>query len=151
VVGQSYIVRLSVTVQNLGMFDEQFTFAVRANTTLVTQQTVSLSMRQSTTLMIIWNTTGFAKGNYTLGATTAAVPDEADTTDNTLCHWVVVTIPGDVKGDFVVDILDAILLSNAFNSYPGQPNWNPNADIKDDNVVDILDAIILSTHYGQVA
>ena len=62
---------------------------------------------------------------------------------------VTVQIPGDVDGDFDVDILDAILLSNAFNSKPGEPAWSPNADINGDGSVNILDAIILSNHFNE--
>jgi parallel beta-helix repeat protein len=60
-------------------------------------------------------------------------------------------ILGDVNGDGTVDILDAILLSNAFGTTPSSSNWNPNADVNGDGVVDILDAIILSNHFGQTA
>jgi hypothetical protein len=56
---------------------------------------------------------------------------------------------GDINQDGRVDILDAILMSVAFNSRPGNPNWNPKADLNKDNVVDILDAILLSTHFGE--
>ena len=56
---------------------------------------------------------------------------------------------GDINGDGTVNILDAILLSRAYNSQPGSPNWNPNADINGDGVVNILDAIILSNNYGK--
>jgi hypothetical protein len=53
-------------------------------------------------------------------------------------------IPGDLNGDGVVNILDAILLADAFGSKPGSPNWNPYADLNDDSVVNILDGIILA-------
>jgi hypothetical protein len=59
------------------------------------------------------------------------------------------TIPGDIKGDFVVDIYDAIMLAGAYNSVPTSFNWNANADINNDNVVDIYDAIILAGNYGK--
>ena len=54
---------------------------------------------------------------------------------------------GDINHDGSVDIYDAILLSGAFNSRPGNPSWNPNADLNNDNVVDIYDAILLSAHF----
>jgi hypothetical protein len=60
-----------------------------------------------------------------------------------------VTIPGDIKADFVVDIFDAIMLARAFNAIPASSNWNPNADIDNDYVVDIYDAIILASHFTQ--
>jgi parallel beta-helix repeat protein len=61
--------------------------------------------------------------------------------------WV--RLPGDINGDGAVDIYDAILLANAYNSTPGKPNWKPNADINGDNIVDIYDAILLANSYNQ--
>lgn len=58
-------------------------------------------------------------------------------------------LSGDLNGDNIVDIYDAIILAGAFNSHLGSPNWNPNADINSDGTVDIYDAIILAGHYGQ--
>jgi hypothetical protein len=58
-------------------------------------------------------------------------------------------ILGDLNRDGTVNILDAILLANAFNSKPGDSNWNPNADLNGDNVVNVLDAILLANHLGQ--
>jgi hypothetical protein len=62
---------------------------------------------------------------------------------------VYATIPGDITGDFIVDIYDAILLSNAYNSQAVSPNWYANADINNDDSVDLYDAIILANHYNQ--
>jgi parallel beta-helix repeat protein len=62
--------------------------------------------------------------------------------------WVSTRLLGDINGDGIVDIYDAILLANAYNSTPGKANWNPNADINGDNIVDIYDAIILANHYN---
>jgi len=59
-----------------------------------------------------------------------------------------VGIPGDLNGDGTVNILDAIILSNAFGSTPGSTNWNPNAELNGDNTVNILDAILLSNNFG---
>jgi hypothetical protein len=55
---------------------------------------------------------------------------------------------GDLNGDGVVNILDAILLANAVDSTPGSPNWNPLADLNGDGVVNILDAIIFGNNFG---
>jgi len=56
---------------------------------------------------------------------------------------------GDINGDGVVNILDAILLAKAFSSKPGDSNWDPRADLNKDDVVNILDAIILSINFGK--
>ncbi len=55
---------------------------------------------------------------------------------------------GDVNGDLIVDIFDAILLSTAYNSNPSSTKWNPNADFNGDNTVDIFDAIMLAGAFG---
>ncbi|MGA3192691.1 MAG: dockerin type I domain-containing protein [Candidatus Bathyarchaeia archaeon] len=69
-------------------------------------------------------------------------------------------IPGDFKGEGIVNILDAIILGNAFVSHcpnydyvgePASPNWNPNADLNGDGIINILDAIILGNHFLQTA
>ena len=69
----------------------------------------------------------------------------SDTVEITVNH----AHEGDINGDGVVNILDAILLANAFGSKPGDPNWNPNADLNNDDIVNILDAIILANHFGE--
>jgi hypothetical protein len=58
------------------------------------------------------------------------------------------TIVGDINGDGVVNIYDAILLASAFGSTPRDSNWNPNADLNNDGVVDIYDVILFSAHFG---
>ena len=59
-----------------------------------------------------------------------------------------IKLVGDINGDGVVNILDAILLADAFGSVPGNTNWNPNADLNGDGVVNILDAILLANNFG---
>jgi hypothetical protein len=41
------------------------------------------------------------------------------------------------------------VFTNAYNSKPGDSNWNLNADINGNNVVDIYDPIIMANHYNQ--
>jgi endoglucanase len=62
---------------------------------------------------------------------------------------VKVTIPGDINGDFKVDLKDLVILANAYGSTPGAPNWNPNADINGNGQVGLSDLVILAQHYGQ--
>lgn len=83
-----------------------------------------------------------AHGYYNLSATTFY--SGVIVTRNTTLY---VPLIGDINHDGTVDIFDAILLSNAFNTTPGNPNWNPNADLNKDNIVDIFDALLLSSHF----
>jgi hypothetical protein len=95
---------------------------------------------------------GIPVGNYTVYATTPYGADAHAT--------FTVILVGDILGDGVVDIYDAIALSKAFGShcanysYPGEPaspNWNPAADLNHDGIVDIYDALILAEHFGDSA
>jgi parallel beta-helix repeat protein len=61
--------------------------------------------------------------------------------------WI--RLVGDINDDGTVDIFDAILLANAFNSVIGMPNWNPDADLNNDNVIDIFDAILLANNFNK--
>jgi hypothetical protein len=150
VIGTGFVNNITVTIQNHGDFPETFNLTVRANTVDIVTKQVTLENGTSTVILFSWNTTGYVYGNYTLSAYAEPVLGETETEDNTFVDGlIIVSIPGDIKGDFIVNILDAILLSNAYNSKPGTSNWNINADINSDDIVNILDAIILSNHYLQ--
>ena len=93
---------------------------------------------------------GFAYGNYAISAIADTVPDETDTADNSLTDgWAVITIIGDINGDFKVDIKDLVLVIKHYASYPGHPKWNPNADVNSDGKVDIKDLVLVIKHFGE--
>jgi len=150
VVGQGYSLSINVTVENQGSHTEIFNVTAYANTTIIERKEITLTSGSSTTITFTWNTTHFAKGNYTLKAIADALPGEVDTADNTLINgWVVVTIPGDIDGNYKVDYMDLYILAKAYGSEPDDPNWRPNADLNGDNKVDYNDLYILARHYGQ--
>ena len=86
-----------------------------------------------------------AVGNYTVNLNVT----DADGFQATVTHVVRVQsiLIGDINGDGVVNILDAIMLGNSFLATPSSSNWNPNADINGDGIVNILDAIIMANHF----
>lgn len=55
---------------------------------------------------------------------------------------------GDCDGDNEVGIGDYAIMSAAYNSIPGDGNWNIDADLNGDDSVDIADYAILSAQYG---
>jgi hypothetical protein len=148
--GQDSSFSLNITVENHGDFFETLNMTLYANETAIGNiENISLSS-ENLTICFTWNTTGFEYGNYTISAYIWPVENETNLTDNTLAYFSIsVTIRGDVNGDFIVDIYDAIALAGAYNSHVGSLNWNPNADINGDGIVDIYDAIILANHYNQ--
>jgi outer membrane protein assembly factor BamB len=149
VVAQGYSVSINVTAQNKGEVTETF-YVSALHGGMIDEVPVTLPPDSADVVSIHWNTASAAMGNYSISGYAESVPGETSTSDNLLAGgWVVVTIPGDVQGDFVVDIYDAILLAGTFNSVPSSTNWNPNTDINDDSAVDIYDAIILAGHFNQ--
>jgi len=168
IVGQGYSMHINVTVTNQGEFTENFNVTAYANTTIIETKEVTLTSGNSTTVTFTWNTTGVVKGNYTIKAEATQLLGETDTDDNTLIDgWVFVTIPGDVNGDKIVNIKDAVLLGVAFGakhvSDPTNPKYcqywhtppcgtcphNPNADISCDGFINIKDAVIQGTNFGK--
>jgi hypothetical protein len=145
---QSGTADLNVSVFNWGNFTENFNVTVYANATIIETREVALTSGNSLSLTYSWSLSGIDYGKYTISSYSWPVSGEIDTADNTYTYGLVsVTIMGDVNGDGTVNILDAIVLGNAFLATPTSPNWNPNADMNNDNSVNILDAIILSNHF----
>jgi len=143
IVGQAYSTSIKVIVENKGDYTETFNVTVYANITSIATQTLTLTSGNSSTITLLWNTTGFVKGYYTIWAYAWPVAGETYTADNTLTDgWVIVTIPGDVNGDRLVDISDLVITVGTIPSAPGWPNWNPNADINSDGVCDVSDLVI---------
>ena len=56
---------------------------------------------------------------------------------------------GDVNRDGVIDQKDVDAVKAAWNTKPGDPNWNPNADVNSDGVVDIYDAATVNANLGE--
>jgi hypothetical protein len=147
---QSGTADLNVSVFNWGNFTENFNVTVYANATIIETREVALTSGNWLSLTYSWSLSGIDYGKYTISSYSWPVSGEIDTMDNTYTYGLVsVTIMGDINGDGTVNILDAIVLGNAFLATPASPNWNPNADINNDNAVNILDAIALSNHFLQ--
>jgi parallel beta-helix repeat protein len=99
VVGQGYSLNINATVANRGDYTENFNVTAYANTTAIQTETLTLTSQSFTTLTFTWNTTGFAKGNYTISAYAEPVPGETDTADNNCTGgWILVAMVGDLGG-----------------------------------------------------
>jgi hypothetical protein len=137
-------------VANEGRYVETFNVTLYANTTEIETREITLTSGNSTTLTFTWNTSGFAKSNYTISAYAWPVPGETDTDDNTFVDgWVVVAMPGDINNDGIVDYADINPICRLFGKTPIDPNWNPNCDINNDNIIDYQDINIPCRHFGK--
>jgi hypothetical protein len=156
VVGQDYTCDLTAMVANLGGYDETFNVTLYANQTAFGVQMVMLPVGNSTTLAFIWNTTGYAYGNYTIKAVADTLPDETSVSDNTLTDGTVyVGIVGDINADHKVDMKDISMVAKAFGAKPGDARWNPNADMTGptrgvpDGKVDMRDISAAAKNFGK--
>jgi len=164
VVGQGYSININVTVTNQGEFTETFSVIAYANTTQIETKEITLSSGDSTTLTLTWNTTGVAKGNYTVTAEATQLPGETDTTDNTQTDgWIIVAMIGDISSplmpgvpDGKVDMADVGAVARLFGiAYP-DPRYNPNYDItgpttgQADGKIDMMDIGTVARRFGQV-
>jgi parallel beta-helix repeat protein len=143
---------ITAVVQNQGWDPLTTGVTLYANTTVLTSFTnIALQGRSQVTLNFTWQTASFDKAQYVISANANTALGEPDSRDNTLTYpkKVAITVAGDVNGDGVVDIYDAIALANAYSAVPTSQNWNANADINSDNIIDIYDAIILANNYGK--
>jgi hypothetical protein len=145
-------------MRNVGETEESFSVKAYANGTLVGVQTVTeLHCNGSTNVTFVWNSSGFAYGNYTISTVADTVLGENNTGDNT-CFAndpVHVGVPGDVTStiegvyDGRVDLRDVTYLILLFQTRPDSPNWKPNADVNDDGIMNIKDITIAILHFYQ--
>jgi len=167
VIFQEFTLNVTVTVSNEGDFAENANVKLWAqnstDTFLVNENNIGTTPGTLTDITMQWDTTGFAKGNYTLFATVDIVYNEIDVYDNNLVDGtVIVSYPGDISGpegvpDGLVDIDDVGFVALRYGSYPGHDvglGWDPLADITGpegvpDDLIDIDDVMFIALRYGQ--
>jgi hypothetical protein len=151
VIGQDFNCSLTVCAADNGEYAESFSVTAYANNTAIgTQEISGLNASCQMVLTFAWNTAGLAYGNYIVSAYAQPVAGQNDTSGNDFTLGTLkVTIPGDINGDFKVNLADLVALAQAYGSKPGNSNWNANADIDGKGVVGLSDLVILAQHYGQ--
>jgi hypothetical protein len=148
--------QVNVTIANQGYFTQPLNVTFCSNSTTIYEYAGSLQGGTATTLTFTWNTTGFARGNYTLSAIAKPVLGEAYTADNNLTGcWVFIAILGDINGDGKVDVKDVYRVALAYGTSSEGPNppgrsYNPYCDINNDYKVDVKDYYIVCKYYGEV-
>lgn len=142
VVDQGYNLPINLTITNTGYLTQIPHITVYLNTTILgTETSINLTNgTPATTLNLKYNTSGLSLGKYNL-TTSPGNPAAPNS--------IVLTIPGDLDGNFQVQLTDLVILAKAYSSTPSSPNWNPNADIDGNGVVGLSDLVILAQHYGQ--
>jgi hypothetical protein len=153
VIGQGFSTPINVTVVNQGDSSETSNITVYANQTVIaTLQNINMTSGNSTTFTFTWDTTIFAKGNYTISAYVQPVPYETDTANNNVTRpgMVMVGMPGDVVSPYgVIDMKDIAYVAKRFGTDPSKPLWDPNADIDGSGKVDMKDIAKVAKGFGQ--
>jgi len=151
IVGQGYCVNVSVTVVNQGDYDETSELTVYANNTPLKTQTVSLLGKTARSIIFVWNTTGFNKGDYDISAYVAPVLGETEIDDNLRLFdgAVRIGIPGDINADGKVDLKDVFAVGKAYGSSVGDPRYVSNLDIDNDGKIDLKDYYVTCKNYGK--
>jgi parallel beta-helix repeat protein len=151
VIGEGFSGNFTIAVANDGQYSESFSLTVYANTSVLYTPTVNnLGSANQATLTSQWSTTGFAYGNYVIGAYAWPVPSETDIANNNFTLGVIkVTIPGDIDGDGYVFLSDLGIMAAAWTAYPTSPNWNPNADIVGEGQVFLGSLGVMAQHWTQ--
>jgi parallel beta-helix repeat protein len=153
IVGQGYSLSIDVIVRNVGDFPEDFDVTVD----LVSGQISYLSIfgvhmesGSSGAITLTWNTATFARTTYSIRAHVSHVAYEVNTADNDYTDGEVkVTIPGDVDGDWFVNIMDATQIG--YYWLQGVPPAPPEVDISGDGIINIVDATVIGFNWLQHA
>jgi len=150
VIGEASTVNVTVAAANRGYFPETFNLTLYANTIAIQTENITLLGRDGAATVFLWNTTGFAYGNYTVWAYAWPVPSETSTGDNTFVYGVVtVVLAGDLNDDGIVDYRDINRVARMFGKTPSDPQWDPNSDIIEDGIIDYRDINIVCRNYGK--
>jgi hypothetical protein len=152
VVGQGYKTSITVTLTNEGDFTETTDITLYANAiTLQAFIGITIQSFETKALIFTWDTTGWIKGiAYYTKATAIPVPYETETLDNILLgDTVKVTIPGDINGDFFVNIQDVgLVAANWQKTVPPAP---ANVDINGDGRINIQDVGLIAANWQKHA
>lgn len=153
IVEQGFSTPINVTVKNQGTQSETFNIRVYANQTIIAIfANTTLTGGNLTTLTFTWDTTGFAKGNYTLWT---EIPGKTSTAGSNLTgRWIIVAMTGDITGkdgwpDGKVDIRDVSAVTRLFGVNSPNPQYNPNYDIDGDGKIDVKDVSTVAKHFGE--
>ena len=97
--------------------------------------------------------TGAADSTTTIAITSAGLADEsfADIPSIIITGGTatIVTLIGDVNGDYTVNYLDLAILGAHYGLSVGETGYNAAADLNNDDTVNYIDLAILGAHYGE--
>jgi len=161
VVFQGSCVDINVTAENQGEQSETFNLLLKANDSIVQTEPVSISVGSSTIVAFTWNTSGWAKGNYTISAE-ASIAIDFDPADNSLTGgWIIASMVGDIRDryggppDGKCTAPDVSYICSLFGVKYPDPRYDPDCDQTSrtygvaDWQITAPDVALVSSHFGQ--
>ena len=148
----NYTTQIHLRIINYGSNPQVSNVTLYCNDVLIGQKTATVEGRSFSTQAFSWNFSAVLYGNHTLFASISLFLGEANTTNNQYTQNILVSIPGDVNGDFQVKPHDLNTLLVAFGGKEdgsGQRPYNPNCDINGDGTINARDLNALLVHFGQ--
>jgi hypothetical protein len=158
VVGLGYSSNVNLTLSNLGGITETFNTTVYANQTIIgTPVETTLTGGSSTTIVLVWDTTGLSYGDFVISAVADVVLGETNTANNIYTSSVLVHVgvPADLSGptmgtyDKIVNMRDIAYLVSLYNTKSSSGHWMPNADVNNDGVVNMRDIAIGVAYFNK--
>ena len=147
-VEEGFSADITATVDNTGSSASIFYVTFLDNGVPLDTQPVTLGGESSTALSYVWNTTGFALGNFTLSAYAWSNPAETSLVSaNSVNTNILVTCPDDLTGQSTVNFLDITAFVAAYINYYQTGQCNPATDFNHDGRVDFSDLVLFVANY----
>ena len=148
-VGQT--LKLKANVSNTGDFNDTFTITLKADGVGVATNSSLVLSGSTVQIVLTWIVGGVSLGNHTL---TAIVTDPGESVANTVDNGslgvkILARPTGDANGDCHVDIVDLVIVANAFGKTIGSPGYNPAADLNADGQINVVDLSTVGSTFGQ--
>lgn len=137
-----------ITLQGGVNQEQSLTFEFRSKSGEPTfQRVVTLNPNRTFSL------SGIPRDTYNVwikGARWLAALLPVDAHDGDVTNVQTVLLAGDANNDNSVDVFDLDVLIQAFDSLPGDTNWNPGADLNTDDAADVLDLDLLIRNFDRM-
>ena len=151
VIGEGRFFDTYALAKNAGTTSETFNVTIYAGDTQVGTASTVVAARTQQTVKVACNTSGLAKGTYTLRAVATSVTGEAYLADNAVIDGtILVTFAGDVNGDKCITIFDIVKIAGAYGATnQAAPNYDPYSDVDNSYAVNIFDLVMAAGNYGK--